>query len=37
MTKTGAIYGVSDKSISHWLEDYKLPGTIRDLKLQGYI
>ena len=37
MTKTGTLYGVSDKSISNWLINYGLPGTIRELKEQNLI
>ena len=37
MTKTGKMFGVSDKSISKWLIDYGLPGTIGELKEQNLI
>jgi hypothetical protein len=37
MTKTGKMFGVSDKSISKWLIDYELPGTIGGLKEQNYL
>ena len=37
MTKTGRMFEVSDKSISKWLIDYGLPGTIGELKEQNLI
>ena len=37
MTKTGKMFEVSDKSISKWLIDYGLPGTIGELKEQNLI